>query len=127
MSTFNVQFVLAGDHDAARAALRAALEAEGFTVKEEHHGEWKAIHGSAAKTIFLGVFANNSDTREVFAVKFAEDGGNLVAQLHRGLLQIGAGADDGMEMIRLNEAYEQSEVALANRLSAAGVLVKANL
>ncbi len=60
-------------------------------------------------------------------MKFAEEGGNLVAQLHRGLLQIGSGGDDGIELVRLGEAYQQSELALRDRLAAAGVLVSASL
>ncbi len=127
MSSFNVQYVLSGDHEAARAAFRTVLEQEDFAIKEEHHGEWKATHGSVAKTMFLGVFAGDKSQHEVFTISFADADGNLAVQLHRALLQFGAGADDGLEMIRLTEAYQHTEAALRDRLAATGLLVSASV
>lgn|GEM_PF-1081912 len=127
MSSFNVQYVLSGDHESAKQAFRTALEQEGFTVKEERHDQWRATHGSIAKTAFLGVFAGDKSQREVFTVSFGEEGGALVVQLHRTLFQFSAGAQDGLELIRLTEAYEHSEAALRDRLAAAGLLVSASL
>jgi len=125
-STFNVQFVLSGDVAAAQSALRSALEAEGFSIKEEHDGAWKAVHGSLAATMFLGVFANKDAQREVFIVKFADQGGTVQVDLHRPLIQAGAGDEDGIEAVRLYDAYQTVEASLRDRLKAAGALVSSS-
>ncbi len=127
MAVFNFQLVLSGDLAAAQSELRAALEAEGFAIKEEHHGEWKASHGSIAKTMFLGAFASSQSQREVLIITFTPAQAGVQVDLHRPYIQAGAGGDDGIEEMRLYEAYKTSLANIASRLQTAGALVSASL
>ncbi|MEN2741244.1 hypothetical protein ABCS02_25955 [Microbacterium sp. X-17] len=127
MPVFNFQLVVAGDLPSVQSTLRSALEAEDFTIKEEHKGEWKASHGSIAKTMFLGAFAGSKSQHEVLIVKFTPEGGDVRVDLHRPLVQAGGGDDDGIEEMRLYDAYKTSLTGLRDRVQATGSLVSANV
>jgi hypothetical protein len=127
MPILNFQLIVSGDLASAQSAVRAGLEAEDFAIKEEANGEWKATHGSIAKTMFLGVLNHQQDQREVLIVKFAEKDGAVEVDLHRPIFQAGGGDDDGIEQYRLYEAYKTSLAGVRDRLQAQGVLVSANV
>jgi hypothetical protein len=127
MPVFNFQLVVSGDLASVQSTLRSALEAEDFTIKEEHHGEWKASHGNIAATMFLGAFASSASQHEVLIVKFTPEGGNVQVDLHRPIFQAGGGDDDGIEEMRLYEAYQTALKGLRDRLQSSGVLVSANV
>jgi hypothetical protein len=124
---FTIEYLLSGDRQAAESAVQAALEAEGFEIKHEPNGEWKASHGSIAKTMFLGAFTGSKNQRLVFTVTFAEKDGNQQVTLHRSIFQAGVGDQDGIEMLRLTELYEKTELSIKDRLTATGMLAGANI
>lgn len=124
MAILNFQFVVTGDLASAQAAVRAALEGADFTIQEERD-HWKATHGSIAKTIFLGLLASKQSTREVLDVKFTDLGGTVRVDLHRPIFQAGGGDDDGMEQLKLYNAYKDAVGQVESDLQGRGILVSA--
>ncbi|BAJ74378.1 alpha-glucosidase, family 31 of glycosyl hydrolase [Microbacterium testaceum StLB037] len=126
MALFNFSFVVSGDLSAAQEATRASLEAAGFTVEQERD-HWKATHGNLVKTMFLGVRAPNDDLREVLDVKFSDLGGTVEVDLHRPIFQPAGGSDDGMEQLKLHNAYKSAIAEVEAGLQQRGVLVSAKV
>jgi len=126
MAILNFQLVVTGDLAAAQDATRAALESADFTVTPEHD-HWKATHGSIAKTMFLGLLTDKADTREVLDVKFFDLGGTVQVDLHRPIFQAGGGNDDGLEQVKLYNAYKEAVGEVAADLQRRGILVSSQI
>ncbi|WP_136586305.1 hypothetical protein [Microbacterium hydrothermale] len=126
MAILNFHLVVSGDLAAAQQAVRTALEAAGFTVTEQGD-HWKATHGSIAKTMFLGLRAHDADVREVLDVRFADLGGTVRVDLHRPIFQPGGGSDDGLEQVKLHDAYQRAVGEVQADLQRQGVLVSADV
>ena len=126
MAILNFTLVVTGDLASAQDAMRAALEAADFTVTPERD-HWKATHGSIAKTMFLGLLTNKADTREVLDVTFADLGGTVQVDLHRPIFQAGGGNDDGLEQVKLHNAYKDAVAQVEAELQRRGVLVSAKI
>ncbi len=126
MALFTFQFIVSGDLAAAQEATRGALEAAGFTV-EQKGDHWKAAHGNLVKTMFLGVRAPNDDLREVLDVTFTDLGGTVEVRLHRPIFQPAGGNDDGMEQLKLHNAYKAAIAEVEAGLQQRGVLGSAKV
>jgi hypothetical protein len=122
MPLFNFHLVVSGDLASAQTTMRAVLEDAGFTI-EDKGGHWKASHGSLAKTVFLGLLASAASTHEVFDVKFEDQGGTVKVDLHRPMVQISGSGDDGLEAMRLYQAYDDLIAQFRADLQKRGVLV----
>ncbi|WZH38050.1 MAG: hypothetical protein PIR02_05125 [Microbacterium enclense] len=126
MALFTFQFVVTGDLAPAQEATRGALEEAGFTVTQERD-HWKATHGSITKTMFLGLRGPNDDLREVLDVKFSDLGGTVQVDLHRPIFQPAGGNDDGLEQVKLHNAYKDAIAQVEAGLQRRGVLVSAQV
>ncbi len=124
MSTFNAEFVLTGDRDAARGHVKEALEGEGFQIHEEHHGTWKAVHHADAAGIFGGALAGDEHQRQIFEVAFADEGDGLLVRLHR---PVQWGDAQALEFARLEDTYSKTEARIAQRLLATGLLARSSV
>jgi hypothetical protein len=127
MHVFNFQFVVTGDLSAVQGSIRSGLEAEGFDVAATGDGGFRATHGSAAKTMFLGVRTPIDDQREVLDVSFAAEDGSVQVDLHRPVFQAGGSDDNAIEQVRLHAAYKTTMEGLRDRLQAEGTLVSASI
>jgi hypothetical protein len=127
MHVFNFQLVVSGDLDSVQQSVRSGLEAEGFAIEPGSDGGFTATHGSIAKTMFLGVRTQPQDQREVLDVSFADEGGTVRVDLHRPIFQAGGSDDNGIEQVRLYDAYKTTIEGLRDRLQAEGVLVGASI
>jgi hypothetical protein len=122
MPIFNFEFVVSGDLATAQSEVKSALEAADFTIQQERD-HWKATHGSIAQTMFLGLLASAKNTREVLDVKFVDLGGTVKVELHRPIFQPSGGSDDGLEQVKLYEAYNTAVGQVRAQLQSRGVLV----
>jgi hypothetical protein len=123
MRMLTVDYFLAGDHEAARAVLAAALEEQGFSVTPEVTGVWTVARGNATATALLGAFAGRNKQRLVYAVEFFSHDGALVARLRR---DSGAGAMGGViGVARSNDVFAEVDRAVHIRLAEAGILMNA--
>lgn len=114
-------FFIAGDHDAARALVTAALQGQGFTVTTTPQGGLLAKRGSTAATVWLGGLAGKNFQVTFTVDIMADTQGRLVARLNRnmtgGTLKGGA-----LGAAKTDSAFQETANAIAQQLHAAGVL-----
>jgi hypothetical protein len=116
----SIDYFLAGQPDAARAALVAALEEHGFEVTTNPNGSWSVARGSAALTALVGAFAGRSKQRLVYAVQHFDHQGTPVARFFR---ESGAGVMGGAIGVgRSDDVFREVSEAVAARLHAQGHL-----
>ncbi|MCD1569829.1 hypothetical protein [Agromyces mediolanus] len=114
-------YFLLGDHAAARAAMRGALEAQGFTITETPTGGFFAKRGSTARTVWLGAMAGSKFVINL-AVDFMTDAqGLLVARLHRDMTS-GALLGGAIGAAKTATIFGETGDAVANDLVARQVL-----
>ncbi|MEF2975853.1 hypothetical protein [Subtercola sp. YIM 133946] len=115
-----VDYFITGDHDAARAALAAALRSQGFELATAPTGGWSVTRGSVGATVWLGAFAGRSNQRLEYSMQFFEWEGQLVARLNR---TSGAGAMGGVIGVsRSADVFTELDQAVGSELTRLGIL-----
>ncbi|MCS5733393.1 hypothetical protein [Herbiconiux daphne] len=118
---FTWQYVVSGDAEAGRAAVRSALEQQGFQIEEESTGEWKATQGE--RPSFLERMVTNAHEPIVFSVRFGTDARGLVVDLHRSPFGLSGVSRNASQMAYLDKGYRAAAAGLHERLQGAGILV----
>lgn len=115
-------FFISGDHTAARAAVSAALQAQGFSVTALPNGTTLvAARGSKAATFWLGALAGKN-FHVSLAVDYAQDAeGRLVARLNRDMTA-GALKGGAIGAAKTKTVFEETANALQAALASHGIL-----
>jgi len=114
-------FFLTGDHEAAKAQVASALQAEGFAITPTPKGGLLAKRGSMPITLLLGAMAGKN-FQVTFTVEYlVDDSGQLVARLSR---DIAAGALKGgaIGANMTNNKFVDTAAALSTALGGTGIL-----
>ena len=115
-------FIINGDHTAARATIAAALQAEGYALNALPNGTTiVAARGSKAATLWIGALAGKN-FHVSFAVDYAQDAeGRLIARLKRDMTA-GALKGGAIGAAKTKTAFEETANALQAALASSGTL-----
>lgn len=114
-------FFITGDQVAARTAVSAALQAQGFAVNTLPNGTTVADRGSKPMTFLFGALAGKK-FHVSFAIDYSQDAnGRLVARLNRDMVA-GAFKGGALGAAKTKSAFEQTANALQAALAAQGIL-----
>jgi len=123
---FTWHYVLSGDPEAARTAVREVLERHEFSVEERSEDEWRATQGS--RPSFWAKMAGDFHEPVVLSVKFAEVDGGLGVDLHRPVFAAAGGVSRDVRVMEyLDHAYREAASAVRDDLTAKGVLLSSSV
>ncbi len=115
-----IDYILQGDHEAARRVFDEALAGQGFTISPYPNGSFRVERGSKQATFWLGAFAGKAKQHLVFTASYFVNGSDLVARIERGS---GSGAMAGaVGVARSNAAFAEVDQAIGQSLTNAGIL-----
>lgn len=118
---FSWEFVLSGDAEAARSAVRNGFEQQGFRIEQQSAEEWTATQGE--RPTFLERMTTNAHEPIVLTVKFAPGADGLVVELHRNPFGRSGMTRNAVQMAALDKDYRAAAAAMHEHLAAAGILV----
>ncbi|NUU04828.1 hypothetical protein [Leifsonia sp. C5G2] len=115
------EFLLLGDHGAAKRLVEAALVSEGFVLTPTPNGGLLAKRGSMPLTLLIGALAGKKNFHVTFIVEYLVSAdGQLVVRLNRNM---GSGAIKGgaLGAVRVDNAFRDTVNAIHAAMPA-GVL-----